>query len=115
MNTTHTPIQDEKGILRFSKGNISYKVVVNSKESRLECIKQLRENTGRNFRWFKETTGNRHWVIYDSDMYEISNECDTNLLGLEKFAYLHYKEESGLEPNYLSMQPVVIVCFINAV
>lgn len=99
MNTTHTPIQDEKGILRFSKGNISYKVVVNSKESRLECIKQLRENTGRNFRWFKETTGNRHWVIYDSDMYEISNECDTNLLGLEKFAYLHYKEESGLEPE----------------
>lgn len=97
MNTTHTPIQDEKGILRFSKGNISYKVVVNSKESRLECIKQLRENTGRNFRWFKETTGNRHWVIYDSDMYEISDECDTNLLGLEKFAYLHYKEESGLE------------------
>lgn len=99
MNTTHTPIQDEKGILRFSKGNISYKVVVNSKESRLECIKQLRENTGRNFRWFKETTGNRHWVIYDSDMYEISDECDTNLLGLEKFAYLHYKEESGLEPE----------------
>lgn len=99
MNTTHTPIQDEKGILRFSKGNISYKVVVNSKESRLECIKQLRENTGRNFRWFKETTGNRHWVIYDSDMYEISNECDTNLLGLEKFAYLRYKEESGLEPE----------------
>ena len=92
-------IQDEKGILRFSKGNISYKVNVNSKESRLECIKQLRENTGRNFKWFKETTGNRHWVIYDSDMYEISNKCDTNLLGLEKFAYLHYKEESGLEPE----------------
>ena len=41
MNTTHTPIQDEKGILRFSKGNISYKVVVNSKESRLECISSL--------------------------------------------------------------------------
>ena len=99
MNTTHMSIQDEKGILRFSKRNISYKVDVNSKESRLECIKQLRENTGRNFRWFKETTGNRHWVIYDSDMYEISNECDTNLLGLEKFAYLHYKEESGLEPE----------------
>ena len=99
MNTTHTPIQDEKGILRFSKGNISYKVDVNSKESRLECIKQLRENTGRNFRWFKETTGNRHWVIYDSDMYEISDNCDTNLLGLKKFAYLHYKEESGLEPE----------------
>ena len=92
-------IQDEKGILRFSKRNISYKVDVNSKESRLECIKQLRENTGRNFKWFKETTGNRHWVIYDSDMYEISNKCDTNLLGLEKFAYLHYKEESGLEPE----------------
>lgn len=30
---------------------------------------------------------------------EISNKCDTNLLGLEKFAYLHYKEESGLEPE----------------
>lgn len=99
MNTTHMSIQDEKGILRFSKRNISYKVDINSNESRLECIKQLRENTGRNFRWFKETTGNRHWVIYDSDMYEISNECDTNLLGLEKFAYLHYKEESGLEPE----------------
>lgn len=99
MNTTHISIQDEKGILRFSKGNISYKVDVNSNESRLECIKQLRENTGRNFRWFKETTGNRHWVIYDSDMYEISNKCDTNLLGLEKFDYLHYKEESGLEPE----------------
>ena len=80
-------------ILIFRKGNISYKVNVNSKESCLECIKQLRENTGRNFRWFKETTGNRHWVIYDSDMYEISNKCDTNLLGLEKFDYLHYKEE----------------------
>ena len=32
-------------------------------------------------------------------MYEISDECNTNLLGLEKFAYLHYKEESGLEPE----------------
>lgn len=43
MNTIHMSIQDEKGILRFSKGNISYKVNVNSKESRLECIKQLRK------------------------------------------------------------------------
>ena len=49
MNTTHTPIQDEKGILRFSKGNISYKVDVNSKESRLECIKQLREKYWKKF------------------------------------------------------------------
>ncbi len=49
MNTTHMSIQDEKGILRFSKGDISYKVDVNSKESRLECIKQLREKYWKKF------------------------------------------------------------------
>lgn len=93
------PIQDEKGNLTFTMCDIFskrelvearfnalfnkvYEVNVLSEESREKCLKELKADTGKEFAWLKESSGKEHWVLYDTDVFEVR--------GIEE--YLHIKK-----------------------
>ena len=93
------PIQDEKGNLTFtlcdifSKRELAeahfnvlfnkvYEVNVLLAESREKCLKELKADTGKEFAWLKESRGKEHWVLYDTDVFEVR--------GIDE--YLHIKK-----------------------
>lgn len=93
------PIQDEKGNLTFtlcdifSKRELAeahfnvlfnkvYEVNVLLAESREKCLKELKTDTGKEFAWLKESRGKEHWVLYDTDVFEVR--------GIDE--YLHIKK-----------------------
>lgn len=81
-----SPIQDENGILRFRLKGWVCALNVNSEEEREKVKEEVNAITLAKYDWFKETTGDRHWVLYNTKMYEV------------KDSYLHYKESSDLAP-----------------
>ena len=93
------PIQDEKGNLTFTLSDIFskrrlaetrfsalfnkvYVVNVLSEESREKCLKELEADTWKKFAWLKESYGKEHWVLYDTDVFEVR--------GIDE--YLHIKK-----------------------
>lgn len=82
------PIQDEKGNLTFTLDDIYsrrelaeahfnslfnkvYEVNVFFEESREKCREEVELDTGKEFAWFKEEYGKKHWVLYDTDVFEV--------------------------------------------
>ena len=63
-----------------------YAVDTKSEESRENCKETLNNDSGRTFNWSKEETGNKQWVLYDTDYFYAGK------LGI--FKYLHYKENN---------------------
>lgn len=88
----HTPIQDEEGNLTFTLEGKTYSLNVNSEEERERVKEEVNANSLAKYDWFKEGTGENHWVLYDTEMYEIEHTAV-----YWKF-YLHYKEDSNLVP-----------------
>ena len=69
------PIQDENGNLTFELEGKTYSLNVNSSEER-EIIKaEVNSNSVAKYDWFKEGTGKEHWVLYNTEMYEIRSFC----------------------------------------
>ena len=86
-----TPIQDENGNLTFTLEGKTYSLNVNSSEER-EIIKaEVNSNSVAKYDWFKEGTGKEHWVLYNTEMYEIRSFCN--------IVYLHYIKNSNLTPT----------------
>ena len=84
-----SPIQDENGNLTFTlKGKI-YSLNVNSEEEREKVKEEVNTNSLVKYDWFKEETGEKHWVLYNTEMYEMIRD---------DIFYLHYKEDSNLAP-----------------
>ena len=65
------PIQDEKGILHFNQEGRSYTLNVNSKEERERVKNEINANSLTEYEWFKEKRGKKHWVLYNTEIYEI--------------------------------------------
>ena len=84
------PIQNEKGILHFSQEGRSYTLNVNSKEERERVKNEINANSLTEYEWFKEKRGKKHWVLYNTEMYEI--------IGVSN-KYLHYKELCSIVPT----------------
>lgn len=84
-NTT-APIQDEYGVLHFSLDGKDYCFNVNSEKERRRVKEEINANSLVQYDWFDEETGEEHWVLYNTEMYEI------------KDFHLHYKESSDLAP-----------------
>lgn len=64
-----------------------YAVDTESEESRENCKETLNNlGFGHTFDWSKEETGNKQWVLYDTDYFYVGK------LGI--FKYLHYKENN---------------------
>ena len=80
-------IQDENGILRFKLNGQTYYLNINSKEEREKVKEDVNAVSLAKYNWFRETTGDRHCVLYNTEMYEV------------KDSYLHYKESSDLAPE----------------
>ena len=84
-----SPIQDENGNLTFTlKGKI-YSLNVNSEEEREKVKEEVNTNSLVKYDWFKEETGEKHWVLYNTEMYEMIRD---------DIFYLHYKKDSNLAP-----------------
>lgn len=45
-------------------------------EEREKCIKEILEVTGKYYDWYKEITGNKNWILYDTEQYEVRNYDD---------------------------------------
>ena len=86
------PIQDKDGNLTFELEGKTYSLNVNSKEERERVKKEVNANSLTQYDWFKEETGENHWVFYNTKMYEVVYDR------LSCTNYLHYKENSDLNP-----------------
>ena len=70
-----------------------YAVDVESEESRENCKETLNNlGFGHTFNWFKEETGNKHWVLYDTEMFEVRKIKNGP-------RFLRYKDECTLAPE----------------
>lgn len=45
-------------------------------EEREKCVKEILEKTGKYYGWYKEITGNKNWILYDTEQYEVRNYDD---------------------------------------
>ena len=84
-----TPIQDENGNLTFTLERKIYYLNINSKEERERVKAEVNTNSLAKYDWFKEETGEKHWVLYNTEMYEMIRD---------DIFYLHYKKDSNLAP-----------------
>lgn len=70
------PVQDEDGNFTFELDGRTYSLNVNSEEERERVKEEINSSTLAKYNWFKEETGEKHWVLYDIAMYEVSyNSC----------------------------------------
>ena len=83
------PIQDEDGNLTFSLEGKTYSLNVNSEEERESIKAEVNANSLAKYDWFKEKTGEKHWVLYNTEMYGI-DFYDKNSL--------YYRKDSDLAP-----------------
>ena len=99
-----TPIQDESGILCFklntfadtdeckdmcfSLENHKYSLNVNVEEERERVKREVNSRSKHLYDWFKEDTGNKHWVLYDTEMYLVKYDS------AGQWRYLNYREEN---------------------
>lgn len=59
-------------------------------DAREDGKNKINAKTGKHFEWFKETSGNGNWVLYNTEMYEA--------VRLNGELTLHYKENCALAP-----------------
>ena len=85
------PIQDEYGNLTFELEGRTYSLNVNSEEERKRVKEEVNTNVLAKYDWFKEDSGEKHWVFYNTEMYEIVNDKWNG-------QYLHYMEDCNLTP-----------------
>lgn len=45
-------------------------------EEREKCVKEILEVTGKYYDWYKEITGNKNWILYDTEQYEVRDYDD---------------------------------------
>lgn len=76
------PIQDENGNLTFTLEGKTYSLNVNSEKERERVKAEVNANTLTKYDWFKEETGEKHWVLYNTEMYEV-------IVLNQIFAYVH--------------------------
>ena len=92
-----TPMQDESGILTFKLENHKYSLNVNVEEERERIKKEVNSRSKHVYDWFKEDTGNKHWVFYDTEEYAVKYDS------IGQWRYLNYREESALTQNSPTM------------
>lgn len=86
------PIQDEDGNLTFELEGKTYSLNVNSKEERERVKEEIDTNSLTKYDWFKEETGEKHWVLYNTEMYEINYDGHANRY------HLNYRDHIRLAP-----------------
>ena len=85
------PIQDANDNITFELEGKIYSLNVNSEKERERVKEEVNANSLAKYDWFKEETGEKHWVFYNTEMYEIEQTYTHD-------KYIHYKENSNLDP-----------------
>ena len=88
-----TSMQDESGILTLKLENHEYSLNVNVEEERERIKKEVNSRSKHVYDWFKEDTGNKHWVFYDTEEYAVKYDS------IGQWRYLNYREDSTLAQN----------------
>ena len=83
------PIQDKSGNLVFELENKTFSLNVNSEEERRRVLAEVNANTLAKYDWFEEEMGEKHWVLYNTEMYEVIHIYSVG-------NFLHYRESSAL-------------------
>ena len=68
--------------LTFTIDGHSFSTAINKAAKREQCVKEILEVTGRHYSWYKENTGNKNWILYDTEQYEVRNFDDIKYLVL---------------------------------
>lgn len=68
--------------LTFTIDGHSFSTAINTAAKREQCVKEILEVTGRHYSWYKENTGNKNWILYDTEQYEVRNFDDIKYLVL---------------------------------
>lgn len=82
------PIQDKEGNLTFELERKTYSLNVYSEEERERVKEEVNSISLTQYDWFKEETGENHWVFYNTKMYEA-----------ERVNFLHYRSDCDLVPE----------------
>ena len=77
--------------------HITFSVDPEFESSRENAVRTLEKTENITYKWFKEESGEKHWVMYDSRSFEVMNHYG--------ISYLHYIPECGLHLSCLSMAP----------
>lgn len=68
--------------LTFTIDGHSFSTAINTAAKREQCVKEILEVTGRHYSWYKENTGNKNWILYNTEQYEVRNFDDIKYLVL---------------------------------
>lgn len=83
--------------LNFTIDGYSISTAFNTAIDREYCIEEILSTTGKHYDWFREITGNKNWILYDTEQYEVRDfdsfklvVLDNRFDGVKEF--LHVKE-----------------------
>lgn len=68
--------------LTFTIDGYSFSTAFNTAAKREQCAEKILSTTGRRYSWYKENTGNKNWILYDTEQYEVRNFDDIKYLVL---------------------------------
>ena len=86
------PIQDENRFICFRVEGKEYSLRIVSKEEMQRVKEEVNKNSKYTYDWFKEETGEKHWVFYNTEMYEINYDGHANRY------HLNYRDRIRLAP-----------------
>lgn len=68
--------------LTFTIDGYSFSTAFNTAAKREQCAEKILSTTGRHYSWYKENTGNKNLILYDTEQYEVRNFDDIKYLVL---------------------------------
>lgn len=68
--------------LTFTIDGYSFSTAFNTAAKREQCAEKILSTTGRHYSLYKENTGNKNWILYDTEQYEVRNFDDIKYLVL---------------------------------
>lgn len=68
--------------LTFTINGHNFSTAFNTAAKREQCAEKILSTTGRHYSWYKENTGNKNWILYDTEQYEVRNFDDIKYLVL---------------------------------
>lgn len=68
--------------LTFTINGHNFSTAIDTAAKSEKCVKEILEVTGRHYSWYKENTGNKNLILYDTEQYEVRNFDDIKYLVL---------------------------------
>lgn len=60
-------------LFTFTVDDHSFSVDLNSKNSRDECLEEIKKVTGKSYFWFRDNTDNKNWILCSEEEYKAKN------------------------------------------